>query len=313
MKRLIIVYNPRSARFAEVERDVLEKARKFKGWMICKFQVREASVEENAEELAEIIRKDDLVISAGGDGTASMVLNAIMESGKLATMGVMGYGNFNDYMLTFGEMKLKEIVKKFEEGRYNVIYPLRVKVNGKFFRYVGMYLTVGMLAESVEVFEKKRVRKRLGKVRNRLNYSANVLARWYFFFNKWRKDFLPEGKVEVRREGRVKKETFLKNTTDYIALNGESMAGVLPAEGWTENPSVFFSGEMRNRSFFRMLIAFVKGLEGELPGRETEKDRLVFREAGKVAIHIEGEEKKFEKVKEIEVEKTGASLRVIRV
>ena len=74
MKRLIIVYSLRSSRYELFEREVLEPARKLKGWMVGKFEVREASVEENVRELVGQIRSGDLVVAAGGDGTAGMVV-----------------------------------------------------------------------------------------------------------------------------------------------------------------------------------------------------------------------------------------------
>lgn len=310
MKRLVLVYNPRSARFPEVERKVIQKSRELKGWMVCKFEVRKASVEENAEELAKIIKKDDLVVSAGGDGTASMVLNAILKSEKLATLGVLGLGNFNDYALTFGEMSLQRICKKFSEGKFEELYPLEVKVDGRFFRYVGMYFTVGMFAEAAGVFEKPKVRKRIGKVKNRLGYSIRKLAGWYFFWNKWRKDFFPEGRL---LEGGVQKGfQFEKGTTDYVALNGKSVAGLVEAKGWTQEKKEFLSGTLRNRSFWRMLVVGVRTLEGKLPGKVTEGDVIEFLEPGDVYLHVEGELEKKVGVKRIEVKKTGVKLRVIR-
>ena len=60
MKRIVIVYSPNSARFSEVDKKVIQKARKLRGWMICKFEVEEAPVRENAARLAAILRKDDL-------------------------------------------------------------------------------------------------------------------------------------------------------------------------------------------------------------------------------------------------------------
>ena len=312
MKRLILVYNPRSSRFFEVEKKVIEEARKLKGWMVCKFEVRRVSVRENAKELAKIIRKDDLVVSAGGDGTASVVVNAIMESGKRATMAEMGFGNFNDYEGTFGKMSLKRIVKKFSEGRFEDFYPIEVKVDGEHFLYAGMYFTIGMLAESVGVFEKEKVRKKLVKAKNRLSYSASRLFFWYLR-NKRRKDFLLGMTIDKKDMGNVVKITTEEGTTDYIALNGESLAGVVEAEGWTRERKSFWSGEMKNRSIIRMMKAFIKSeTDGELPGQRTEGDLIKFSETSRVFLHIEGERVFREKVFEIQVEKTGEGFRVIR-
>ena len=39
MRRLLIVYNPRSTRFVDVEKEVLSKARDLKGYMVGKYEV----------------------------------------------------------------------------------------------------------------------------------------------------------------------------------------------------------------------------------------------------------------------------------
>ncbi|MBR3256875.1 acylglycerol kinase family protein [Candidatus Saccharibacteria bacterium] len=312
MKRLIIVYNPRSTRAEEVQRKVIEEARKLRGWMFGRFEIRNASVRENAKELAQIIRKDDLVVSAGGDGTASAVINAIVLSGKKATMAGMGFGNFNDFSGTFGEMSLTEIVRKYEEGRQEEFYPLEIEVNGKHFLYAGLYFTMGMFAESTRVFQRKSVRRGLARAKNRLFFSARKLFFWYLK-NKWRKNLLPEAIIDKTQEGNVVKFTTPRYTTDYVALNGESLAGVVGAKGWTRQEKKFWSGEMRNRSLFRMVRAFIKSAEeGELPGTETEGDTILFREPSKIFVHAEGEAEVFYNVSEVRVRKTGEKFRVIR-
>lgn len=304
MKRLIIVYNPRSTRFFEVQKKILEPARKLKGWTVGKFEVRKAGVKENAKELAGIIRKGDLVLSAGGDGTASMVLNAVLESGKLATMAVAGFGNFNDYAKMFGEMSLKQIVRRFEEGRSEEFFPLEVRVNEKHARYIGTYFTIGLMAKSVRIFEREKVRRGLTRARNRLQFSLERLARWYFV-NKRRKDFLPEGM-------KVNGVDVLKNTTDYVALNGEELAGLVETKGWEREEKKFLRLKMRNRSFFRLVREFLRMMEGEEFGEETEGDRLEFFRPAEVWANFEGEGEKLSGVREIEVRKTGEKVRVVR-
>ena len=304
MKRLIIVYSTRSTRFGEVEKKVIEPARKLPGWMVCKFEVEELPVRENAARLAKILRKDDLVLSAGGDGTATMCLNAIMKSGVLATLSVMPFGNFNDYAESLGRMSLPRIVRKFEEGRWSEFYPMEMKVNGRQYGYAGMYFTVGLMAEAERLFKKPKVRARLAKARNRMSFSARKLFFWYIK-NKRRKDFLPAD-MKINGVGVV------KTTTDYVAMNGKSMAGLVPGEGWFGEPDKFWSGTMRNRSFWRMLAKFVKATEGELPGGETERDVLEFAKPTSLFVHAEGEGEKLSGVVSIEIGKTGKSLRVIK-
>ena len=96
LKKLIVVYNPRSSKHAAVAQEVLDPARKLSGWLVGKYEVKAAGLRENADELAKILNDGDLVIAAGGDGTAAMAVNGVMRSGKDVALGVLGYGNFND-------------------------------------------------------------------------------------------------------------------------------------------------------------------------------------------------------------------------
>ena len=70
MKRLLIIYNPRSSRFKDVEKEVLAKIRDLRGYMVGKYEILPTDVDDNAAKLAKFIRDDDLIIAAGGDATA---------------------------------------------------------------------------------------------------------------------------------------------------------------------------------------------------------------------------------------------------
>ena len=100
MNRLIIVYNPRSSRYAEVKRDVLSRTRELKGYMIGKYEVAPTNLNDNINKLAKIIKDDDLILSAGGDATGIIASNAIIESQKSAFLAALPYGNFNDLART---------------------------------------------------------------------------------------------------------------------------------------------------------------------------------------------------------------------
>ena len=75
--RVVICYNKRSSRFREISREVLEPLKKMT-FEVYEFEVKKASVSENARRLSKILRQGDVVISAGGDGTAISL--AVMAS-----------------------------------------------------------------------------------------------------------------------------------------------------------------------------------------------------------------------------------------
>ena len=210
LKKLIVVYNPRSSHHQAIEREVLAPVRKLQGWLVGKYEVKSESLEENARALAELLHDGDLVITAGGDGTATMATNGIMLSKKDVTLGVLGYGNFDDMARMLKTKRpveyggeyvggVSEIVEKFEAGKTTEIYPLEAKVDGKHWRYAPCYLTVGLLAESTAVFDEEKVRKKLKTGKKGLGFSVWQLMKWYFRHHG--EEFLPEGELIQKRGG----------------------------------------------------------------------------------------------------------------
>ena len=109
-RRLVIVFNPRSSHYRQVKRDVLSKTTQLEGWMVGKFEVADTDVDDNAKRLAKVLLDDDLVVAAGGDGTANIAINGIMLSkAQRVRIGVLGYGNFNDTARTFGIRSLSKL------------------------------------------------------------------------------------------------------------------------------------------------------------------------------------------------------------
>ena len=108
MKRLLIVYNSRSSRYEEIKEEVLEPAQKISGVMIGKYEVQPTDVDKNAKNLAKILTDGDTVLALGGDATAAVAANGIMQAGKQVRLGVLPYGNFNDLAGTLGLRNFRE-------------------------------------------------------------------------------------------------------------------------------------------------------------------------------------------------------------
>ena len=262
--RLILVLNPRSSQYAAVTREILEPARKLKGWTVGTFELDLGDVDENAARLAGILQDGELVVAAGGDGTASVAVNGVMmaEEGRLGggeagqsgvgvgarkrvTLAALGYGNFNDTARMLGVKRregLEEVVARFAQGQTTEIYPLEALVNGKHWRYAAAYVTVGMLAASTAVFDTEPVRWKLREGKPRLIFSLWSLVKWYTRHH--RQDWLPEG----YRNG----EAWAARTTDYVAVNGKSVAQVMRGGRWYLDPQEFQGGVMRLGSFWRV-------------------------------------------------------------
>lgn len=306
MKKLLVVYNPRSSRSERIQEEVLAASRKQKGWMVGRFEMKPLSVTENVAQLAKLIEDGDLVIVAGGDGTASVVANSILLSEKQAVLGVLGYGNFNDMgRMLNGKLKrtFDELVAGFERGAVREVWPLDITVDGKHWRYAMCYVTLGMFAESTRVFDEKKVREKLQKGKHDLLFSMRTLAGWYFKHRK--RDFLP---------------TFLLNgeaqesqITDYIAVNSPTMARVLKSRDWSQESMEFGRTVGRLSSLWRLGKFMSQGMCGGMKLNATRQDVLDFAEAASVEIHAEGEYERLEGVKKLEVTKSKRSIRVIRL
>ncbi len=300
MQRLLIVYNPRSSRFAEVSKDVIERSRELTGYIIGKYEVAPTNLEDNISKLSKILKDDDLVLSAGGDATGIIAVNAILKSNKDVRLAVLPYGNFNDLSRTlrtntFDDVFLsKTSVRKF--------YPLEVYINDKFFRYATCYTTIGMTAMAVSIYDQPEMRKKLKKSFGRKISSYTELSKWYFK-NRHRHIFLPEFKLNG--------VLMPKKTSDYAAVNGRSMARVMKGGEDYRDPKFFRSETDRLTNFYRLAKLMSKSIFSRIPGSSTSGDVLEFINPSSVALQAEGESQVFENVKKIEIKKGKKCLKVI--
>lgn len=304
MKKLILVYNPQASNIAEVEDEVLAEVRSLRGYLVGKYKVQKESFAENVVELAQMIGDGDLVVAAGGDGTASLAVNAVMRSGKEASFAALGYGNFNDMARMFGEENLLEIVRKFEADEMSVVHPLEVKVNGEVWRYAVCYTTVGLLAEATTLMNEPRVREKLdAKGRRSVMFSWWEAVKWYL--KNHRRKFLAAGKLNGKE--------FTGKMTDYLAVNGPRLAHIMRGGDYWQNERKFGSALLGLGGFWKMVgfgLGSIRRTKG-VPLVETEGDVVEFDEATSVGLQVEGEFEKMEKVKKIEVVKSEQGLKVV--
>lgn len=285
MKRLVIIYNPRSSGYRRVEVEVLGRAPE--GTTL--FEVADTSVDDNAGRFSEFVRDGDLVVAAGGDGTVTIAANGILLSKKKARLGVLPYGNFNDLARTFGLKTLEEIIKceQFERAR-----PVEAIVDGKHWRYAIGYFTIGMFAEACRVFDEEACRRKLQKTGGGLIRSIGVLARWWLGERK--KKFLPR---EYKINGRV-----VRDTTDYIALNGPKMARVMRGRRWFLG-SEFLGATGNMGRIFGLVRMMACSMIWRVPGKMTRGDILEFSTPTTIEIQGEGEYARLARVEKIEIRK----------
>lgn len=303
MKRLFIVYNPRSSHYEQVKTDIIDRLKGLKGAMVGKFEVEPTNVDDNARRLAKVLTTGDLVIAAGGDGTANIAVNGIMLSkAQNVKFGVIGYGNFNDVARTFGNLKLDDILR----GHVKRVYPLECKINGKHWRFGMCYFTLGMFAEACACFDAPKTRKTLRKGGHKTVFSLMTLVKWWL--KNHRQQFLPETfQLGDSSEDFVE----CKKTSDYMAVNGRTVAKIMKGSDWYLKESGFLSMTGQMTKFRKLVPMMLRSIFKRVPGTDSDYDCLVFPEASTVMVQAEGEYKKISGVRTVEISKVGKPLLVV--
>ena len=306
MQRILVVYNPRSSRFKDVRAEVLDilnnparmQEMGLSGKIVGKYEVEKTNVDDNTAKLAKIIKDGDLVLAVGGDATAVIGANGILQSKKDAVLAALPHGNFNDFAKM---LRVKTLADVFR-AKTTKLWPLEVLVDGKHLRYSTCYTTIGMMAEATELFDNKKVRKSLRKGHKSSWRSYPKLAKWYFK-NRSKRVFLPEFKLN----GLLQKS----NATDYLAVNGKRLARVMRGGEWYKNEKTFWHTTGRLKSFFRLSVFMAKSMLNKVPGTETKGDVIEFLVPATVEFQSEGEYKILENIKKIEIKKAEQFLKVL--
>lgn len=326
MRRLYIVYNPQSSQYVHVKDEVLSRIDEARGFMVGKFQIRKVGFEKNVARLVEILEEGDIVVAAGGDATAAICANAIILSGKRDILfAALPYGNFNDLARTLKLSRIDDVFKvilRFAEGgkktcghdaescghdlktrehdsktcpHVRKLYPLEILVDGERWRYATCYLTMGMTAESVELFDEPKFRAKMQEGHRSSWRSYVKLAEWYFK-NRRKKRFLPEFTVNG--------VSSRKDASDYAAVNGRSMSRVMRGGEDYLDSVVFRSETEKTVNFLRLCVLMIKSMFARVPGEETKGDVVKFKEPATVSMQAEGEYATFRDVSRVEIRKS---------
>ena len=308
-RRVIVVYNPRSSKAVFVRESVIKPLQEIPGVMFGKYEVKPTDVDDNAGELAKILIDGDIVITAGGDGTATIGLNGCMLSEKAVRFMSVPFGNFNDMARTLKKASGKEL------------YPLKATIDGKHYRYAACYFTIGMFAESTEIFDADKTRKKLQKGNKGIFFSLKTLVKWYFRnkrrvfispfkFTSTTKVFDRNGVYQVRVKIQDEDET--KGVSDYLAINGLSVAKMMKGgKNYFSHKSDFLSTTGKLNKFHKLVPFMLKSITRRIPADVTTEDVLVFPNYGDVEIQAEGEYKRLEHVGKIVISKSEKSLKIL--
>ena len=282
--RVILVCNRKSTGYKRVEKEVVKPLREFilqqKGITFLRFDVESPTLEENAKRLANLIGDGDVVLVAGGDGTAGIGVNGIMQSGKDAKFYVIPYGNFND------------IIQILRSNSGKKVFPIEALIDGKHFRYALAYFTVGMMAESTKIFDDEKVRRKLRKSKFNLIFSLKTLLMWFFVNRK--KDY-------ITIDG--------QKYSDILVVNGKNVARLMRGGEYYLGETFLYT-EQRLNNFFAMVFFMLQAMFSGIPGRKLKEKTIHFEEKQRIFIQSEGEYKDLV-VQEISFSKSDKSIEIL--
>ena len=282
--RVILVCNRKSTGYKRVEKEVVTPLREFilkqKGITFLRFDVESPTLEENAKRLANLIGDGDVVLVAGGDGTAGIGVNGIMQSGKSAKFYVIPYGNFND------------IIQILRSNSGKKVYPIEALIDGKHFRYALAYFTVGMMAESTKIFDDEKVRRKLRKSKFNLIFSLKTLLMWFFVNRK--KDY-------ITIDG--------QKYSDILVVNGKNVARLMKGGEYYLGETFLYT-EQRLNNFFAMVFFMLQAMFSGIPGRKLKEKTIHFEEKQRIFIQSEGEYKDLV-VQEISFSKSDKTIEIL--
>lgn len=293
-RHIVLVFNPRSANFSRVAEEVIAILPENS----AQYEVQPTDVDDNAAKLAKTLRDGDLVVSAGGDATATIAVNGCLLSGRDVVFAALPYGNFNDVARLLGHQTLKNILK----GKTSELFPLDCQIDDRHFRYGLSYFTVGLLAAATKTYDVKAKRSRL---RSGKTGSVRQLIDAMFWYKKnHKKTFLP---AEYIYNGAP-----AQHATDFLAINGPRMARVMKSPNTLGDKQFFYAGIAKNRRWLSEIIFGLRSVLFRVPLKKTSRAILEFAKPHSVWLQGEGEYKQIA-AKKIEIKKSAQFLKVIKL
>ena len=310
--RLVLVVNRRSSGYALVDKKII---RYIDGLNLSEKQRQTYEIEptnplDNAKKMAKILQNNDIVLVAGGDGTAHIATNAIIISGKTGIkIKYTGFGNFNDYAHSFSRNHYKACIRALDEqqSKYSV-KPLELSINGEFYRYIPLYATVGLTAEMAEIFEHPRIRGALKKTPGRNSRLAlSLLAATRFYFNHRKEEDIHVEKIKINGESvRVNPKI-----TDLVFMNGPRMARIMRSQANKKAPEKFGFAALDSGKIIKNLPFLVKGLFGFIPLKTAHEVEIILEKPQNLQIQIEGESTKLKNIKNISIRQIEQKIHIL--
>lgn len=300
-RRLVIAHNPHSSRGSEVKELVFDRLDSA-GIDYEMIEVRQAHLDDNVARLAPLIRANDIVLSAAGDGSAHAVAHSVMKANQPGVqLGFLAFGNFNDVPNTFNSgASMRDPISFLEKAKEEVVWPLQVSVDGKPLRNALLYVTLGWTARAANRFDDPKLRY---KIKNGGAGLVRSIWRLGWYYLKSRRDsLLPPFNYN---------ETAHAKTTDIILANGPTVARLFRSGKHYYRQQVFLYRKLDVRWLLTNIPFLVSGVFGRMKGEEVTEVVLNFETPSDVPIQCDGEVVLLEGISSMEIKKTANSITVL--
>lgn len=299
-RRLVIAYNPRSSKASEVQSRVFARL-DTAGYTYETLEVQQASLQDNVARLVPLVKANDVILSAAGDGSAHAVFHAVLAANQPGVeLGFLAYGNFNDIPNTFnGKQSLRDPIAFLEQAKLETVWPLSVYIDNAPLRSALLYVTLGWTAQAAGQFDDPKVRGKLTRGGGGLLKSLWRLG-WYYLKTR-RSSVLPSFTYGAK--------SYQK--TDLLFANGPTIARLFRSGKHYYRQQIFLFRMLDVRRLFMNIPFLFLGLIGRMQGKESEAVIIDFETPSAMPIQCDGEVVQLENVTHFEIRKATHPLTIL--
>ncbi|QQS21761.1 hypothetical protein IPM09_04560 [Candidatus Saccharibacteria bacterium] len=294
-KRVVVVHNPLSTRAAKIQAGVFNQL-DAAGVHYEPFLTKYPDTEANIDDMRNTFQDGDIILSAGGDGTAMQISNAVLREGHTNTLiGPLGYGNFRDLGKEQNPLQLLDSSAHVVDA-----HPMTIETNGRYLRDAPGYMTLGFTAMAASRFGASASRERMRNLPEWTKLAASIgqLGMDYF---ELRDRLLPAFHTS--------QSPLVQNAvTDILAINSRQVGRIIRSS--TDYPAgSTFGFRTNNVSSIMPNIPFgLRALAGRAPAHPTNHLTVYFEQPSVVPFQTEGEYDELHDVTELFVYKDPAKV-----
>lgn len=300
-RRLVIAHNPHSTRSRQVKSQVFDSLDQA-GYDYHLIEVQQASLAENVERLKTQIKPNDIVLSAGGDGSAHAVAHSVLAADQPnVSIGFLGYGNFNDLPHSLNKRRdQKDPLSLLENATEQTLYPLTILADNQPVRSALLYTTIGWTAKAAAKFDDQSSRQRVLQS-GKANIIKSLWHAFKFYMVSRAKSDLADFTIDENRYSK---------RTDILFANSTALARLFKTGRNYGASKQFLMRVLRVRWLAPNAPFLLLGLLGHMSGRVRSGAIIKFEQTTNLPVQCDGEVFQVE-AKNIEITKGQRKLTVI--